>query len=95
MVKSTGKQLRAKEFAQYLTAKLNGLIDGLEIQTFTVDTAQFKKDVRVAIKLMEANKSVGTDGIHVKILKANTVVAAEMMNKFWSSARRAAYHVTG
>lgn len=84
MEKASGKQLRAKKFAEYLAKKLDCPQEGLSARPFTVDEAQFRKDVRTAIQHMEAtNKVIGSDGIHVEMPKANPDVAAELLTKMW------------
>lgn len=82
-MKATGKQLRPKEFARHLAQKLDGPNDGLAIKSFTADTGQLKKDVTRDIRLMETNKSIGTDGSHVEMLKENPETAACLLTKLW------------
>lgn len=83
MEKASGKQLRAKAFAEYLAAKLDGPREGLEIRPFTVHTGQLKQDVQRAILNMEANKALEGGGIHVEILKTNPGRAAQLITRMW------------
>lgn len=86
--KATGKQLRAKDFANYLSKNLEGPKEELQIMNFEIDDGKFEKDVEQAIRGMEANKAVGTDGVHVEMMKANPPVAATLLTKVWKAVGR-------
>lgn len=81
MEKASGKQLRAKEFAQYLAKKLDGPKQGLTVRPFKVDVKHFRKDVQMSIRQMEGNKAIGCDGVHVEMLKVNPEEAARLLTK--------------
>lgn len=83
MKKATWKQLRAKVFAEYLAEKLDGSGEGLSIRPFTVDMKQFKSDVQQAIRMMDDNKAIGVDGIHVEMLKVNPEAAGDLLTEIW------------
>lgn len=83
MEKASGKKLRAKTFAEYIAAKLDGPKENLSIRPFTFDVTQLSKDVRANIRQMEANKDIGSDGAHVEILKANPDAVVELLSKIW------------
>lgn len=78
-----GKQLRSKKFSEYLIAKLDGPKDGLTVLLFEVDAVQFKKDAVAAIRSMECNKAIGTDGLHVEMMKSDPEVTADLLTKIW------------
>lgn len=83
MEKASGKQLRARTFAEYLAKRLDGPSEGLQSRPFTVEVEQFKKDVKSAIIHMAANKAIGSDRIHVEMLKANPDASAELLTRIW------------
>lgn len=56
---------------------------GLTAKPFTVDIDRHTQNVVTAIKEMENNKAVGTDGVHVEILKPNARKAAELLIEIW------------
>lgn len=55
----------------------------LEPREFTVCTQSHTENVITAIKMMENNKAVGTDGIHVEMLKANAGKTAKLLTEIW------------
>lgn len=67
---------------------MNGPSEGLDIQTFTVDKTVFKREFKLAGKLMEPNKAVGLDGIHVEMLKANAEASADLLTMLWQVVGR-------
>lgn len=81
--RASGKQLRPKEFALYLSEKLDGPKEGLTMLPFKVDVVQFNKDAIAAIRSMDCNKAIGTDGVHVEMLKSDPEETAELLTKMW------------
>lgn len=83
MEQASGKQLRARKFATYLAKKLEGPTEGLQTRPFSVEVKQFQCDVRAAITHMTSNKAIGSDRIHVEMLKANPDAAAKLLTRMW------------
>lgn len=48
-----------------------------------MNTERFTKDVELAIRLMGPNKSIGTDGVHVDMLKENPGAVARKLTAMW------------
>lgn len=53
------------------------------MQQFEIDEDRFKVDTKDAIKKMESYKAIGTDGVHVEMLKANPTETADLITKMW------------
>lgn len=68
--KTTGRQMRPELFAECLNKIMEGR-NNLPICRFTVEKVKHAENMMAAIKAMESNKAVGTDGLHVEMLKVN------------------------
>lgn len=86
--KATVKQLKAREFAGYLSKKLEGPTEEFPVTNFVVSVSRFEMDVEEDIRGMESNKAVGNDGLHVEIIKVNPPAAASLLTKLWQSVGR-------
>lgn len=62
----------------------NGLTDLL----FTINTEQHEHNVKISIDSMENNKAVGTDAVHVEIVKTNAGKTSELLTAMWRSVGR-------
>lgn len=80
---ASGKQLRPKEFARYLSDKLDGPKEGLTVMPFEVNVTRFKRDAMAAIRSMDCNKAIGTDGVHVEMCKSVPEEAAGLLTQMW------------
>lgn len=52
-------------------------------QEFVLDKLQHAENVVAAIRAMDNNKAVGTDGAHVEILKCNAGKIAKLLTEVW------------
>lgn len=82
--RATEKQLKPKQFSEYLsTIMALGEHTPLKAREFTVNNTVHMRNVIAAIKDMVNNKAVGTDGVHVEMLKSNAAKAAELLTEMW------------
>lgn len=79
-------QLKLKEFADYLNVIMSGEeAPELTARNFTVDDKKHTANVITAINSMANNKSVGIDGLHVEMLKANAGKTAQLLTEIWKT----------
>lgn len=71
-----------KTFAQYLNANMAGTHDRT-VLLFTVETNKHEHNVVEAIQAMDNNKAIGTDDVHVEMLKANPKKTAKLFTWIW------------
>lgn len=81
-----GKLLKPKEFEDYLNTTMS-LEEAKELaaRQFTVDDERHTSNVVSAINFMANNIAVGTDGLHVEMLKANAEKTARLLTEMWKT----------
>lgn len=84
--RATGKQLKPKQFAEYLGNMMNlGQQEALVPREFKVNEEQHSANLIMAIKDMDNNKAVGVDGTHVEMLKSNPRQTAKLLTEIWKT----------
>lgn len=84
---TNGTLLRPKQFVKYLNSNMEGA-NGLEALPFTEDEHQHTHNTIVAIRNMENNKAIGTDGAHVEMMKKNAPKTAKLLTGIWKTVDR-------
>lgn len=79
---TVGNLLRPRQFAEYLNTSMGG-VNHIRAKPFTVDVDRHTRNVILAMKYMANNKEIGTDGIHVEMIKPNAVKAASLITGIW------------
>lgn len=63
-------------------------INDLTARAFTVNTARHEQNVMAYIRMMENNKAVGPDSVHVEMLKSNAGKCTKLLTELWFSVGR-------
>lgn len=78
--------MKLKNFAEYLSTIMNlGDPPTLTARKFEADETRHTAYVLEEIMAMDNNKAVGTDGIHVEMLKSNSGKTAELLTNIWQT----------
>lgn len=84
---TVGKLLKSRQFAEFLNNNMAGE-NGLTAKKFEVNTELHEKNVMTAIQLMDNNKAVGSESVHVEMLKTNIESSAKLLTALWCAVGR-------